>query len=323
VVTVTSGASHLQCGDSLHRESRSGRSRGAGNVSKTALVDGRKPVRAGTEKLRHLFSTFRPSQLWKSAPPQRADQGESVGLIIFTFRTACKTRPPSREGKTPFPLQWGYGHLQITYCPPAAARLIEKPQPAFGDHGRLPASSTFEGEDSWSTTGLSMADYHRMQTVKKTVGRRQATPEWANDNKRTREVICMFLENRAFGKVQRAKLQGATFDERLARAATALKTKVPAMTKTLDSLCSRYVAAKNIGDDATAQTLESEIEGIDTSIRLYDGGPAFIAGIVYFYYRCRYKSGEIGSELGIKAPHVRQLLRRLNLVAQGLNTDRT
>ena len=102
------------------------------------------------------------------------------------------------------------------------------------------------------------------------------------------------------------------------------------MTKLLDSLCERYVAAKNIGDLETAQILQREIEGIDTSIRLYDGGPAFIAwAFVYFYYRCRYKSGEIGSELGLKAPHVRRVLHKLNLVAQGkkrwrgVNTNRT
>jgi hypothetical protein len=219
--------------------------------------------------------------------------------------------------------------LNITYCPPAAAHLIEKPQPAFGDREQRPVDATFEGEDSWSSTGLGFEDYARMQTHKKTVGRRQATPEWANDNKRTREVICVFLEQRAFGKGQIRNLPQATFDERLARAATALKAKVPAMTKLLDSLCERYVAAKNIGDLETAQILQREIEGIDTSIRLYDGGPAFIAGIVYFYYRCRYKSGEIGSELGLKAPHVRRVLHKLNLVAQGkkrwrgVNTNRT
>ena len=112
----------------------------------------------------------------------------------------------------------------------------------------------------------------------------------------------------------------ATFDERLARAASALKAKVPAMTAVLDSLCQRYMAAKSIGDHAAARLLEKEIRGLDTTIRLYDGGPAFIAGIVYFYYRCRYKSTEIGSELGISNPHVRQVLHRLNRVACGMTS---
>lgn len=181
---------------------------------------------------------------------------------------------------------------------------------------------TYEGEGDFSTPGISLDDFSRMQVGRaRSTGRHLPTPDWANDNKRTREVICVYLEQRAFSKRMIRNLPQATFDERLARAGSALKARVPALTKSLDSMCQRYVAAKSIGDHAAARRLEIEIRGIDTTIRLYDGGPAFIAGIVYFYYRCRYKSTEIGSELGISSPHVRQVLHRLNRVAQGMTSS--
>jgi hypothetical protein len=68
--------------------------------------------------------------------------------------------------------------------------------------------------------------------------------------------------------------------------------------------------------------LESEIEGIDTYLRISDnGGADVVAATVYLYYRTGLDSVGVGSELGLKAPHVRQTLFRLHQTAKRLDAD--
>lgn len=59
---------------------------------------------------------------------------------------------------------------------------------------------------------------------------------------------------------------------------------------------------------------EVEIEGLDTFLRYTerDGGAGVIAAVVYLYYRAGMDSVGVGEELGLKPPHVRQILWRLN-----------
>jgi hypothetical protein len=182
----------------------------------------------------------------------------------------------------------------------------------------LPVAARYMGRDQWVSTGISHGDYNNMSTRDHKGGsgeRRLATPQWAMDDKKTAEVICCYLENRVFSDKQKAGLPKGSLADRLERATDALKKRAEASIRTLDSLCARYVAAKSEGDELKARMLNAEIETVDTFIRTCDDGPAFLAGIIYFYHRARMNSVEVGAEVKLKPTHVRQVLWRLNKVA--------
>jgi hypothetical protein len=68
--------------------------------------------------------------------------------------------------------------------------------------------------------------------------------------------------------------------------------------------------------------LEIEIEGIDTYLRYTTtGGADVIAAVVYLYFRAAIDSVGVGTELGLKPPHVRQTIWRLYQTARKLWPD--
>ncbi len=63
--------------------------------------------------------------------------------------------------------------------------------------------------------------------------------------------------------------------------------------------------------------LETVIEGIDTYLRYSEhGGADVVVSCVYLYYRVGMDSVGVASELGLKSPHVRQMLFRLHQTAK-------
>lgn len=207
----------------------------------------------------------------------------------------------------------------------------------------------------WLSNGISFDDYTRMQTItRKTAGeRRLPTPMWAMNNAMLRRVLVRFMEERAFSKKERATFQkDLGLRERLLQATSRIILKRPAAVATLDRLCEEYVSIKQRGlnpdmtdkewNESKAQPymafaegearyvdeqkrikqLESEIEGIDTYLRISEnGGADIVAATVYLYYRAGLDSVGVGSELGLKAPHVRQTLFRLHQTAKRLDID--
>jgi hypothetical protein len=68
-----------------------------------------------------------------------------------------------------------------------------------------------------------------------------------------------------------------------------------------------YLSAKKLHD------LEIQIQNIDTDIVLTERGHAeVIVAIVYLYYRLGWDSVTVAEQLGLKSPHVRQVLARLH-----------
>lgn len=190
-------------------------------------------------------------------------------------------------------------------------------------------------------TGLSWQDYGSMSThTRKQSGeRRLPTPDWALDDALLRELLVAFMESRAGIKPTKGRLR-----PRLERARLAILAQHPRLNETLDRLNARYVKIQVEGlpeEETTPQRtvfadcapevdtairqevtarktladLETEIEGLDTYIRYTrNGGAGVLAQVVYLYYRCRLDSVGVGEETGLKPPHVRQLLYRLNVV---------
>jgi hypothetical protein len=56
---------------------------------------------------------------------------------------------------------------------------------------------------------------------------------------------------------------------------------------------------------------------MDTAIRMMQN-PSLILSILYLAYRIGLPSPVVAAEVGVRAPHVRQVLRKANLVARDL-----
>jgi hypothetical protein len=190
-------------------------------------------------------------------------------------------------------------------------------------------------------TGISFEDYVAMSTRqhKPSNERRLPTPIWATNDELLRNLLVVFMEERCGIK----NPQG-TLLERLKVAQQAVINQHSRMRETLHRLCIEYVQLKQRGvlktekevdaeitkrygqpplpfgveynkklvESDRLRELEVEIEGLDTYLRYTrTGGADVLAAIVYLYYRAGLDSVGVAIELGLKPPHVRQLLWRL------------
>ena len=170
---------------------------------------------------------------------------------------------------------------------------------------------------------------HHTFLHKQSGGRRLPTPEWAMNDAALRRVIVTFMEERAFSKKERGALRKkAGLKERLNRALIKIISKRKLVISILDRLCEEYVQVKIENsqwpefylNETRVASLEREIEGIDTYLRISEnGGADIVAAIVYLYYRTGLDSVGVGGELGLKPPHVRQTLFRLNQTAENID----
>jgi hypothetical protein len=219
---------------------------------------------------------------------------------------------------------------------------------------KLPVSAKLTAT-GWLSNGIAFDDFAKMQTTtRKTAGeRRLPTPAWAMSNVLLRLVLVRFMEERAFSKKERLSVRKkAGLKERLDNAKKRIMAKRPAAMLVLDRLCEEYVEIKNKGlkpgitdkewneskpqpfmefaegearyqdEKKRLKQLESEIEGIDTYLRISEnGGADIVAAVVYLYYRTGYDSVGVAEELGIKPPHVRQTIYRLHQTAKRLEAE--
>lgn len=178
----------------------------------------------------------------------------------------------------------------------------------------FPVAAWREGASGdWQSNGISFDDYSRMQThVRKlSASRRLDTPEWAVNQDKLRELLVVFLEDRALSGKKRFS---GTLADRLAKAQGKLIADCENLKGLLDKLCREYVAVKKKNAlDPRVKKLQIEIEGLDTRIRFEgkDGGASLVLGVVYYYYRCGLDSVAVAKQLGCKPPQVRQILWRL------------
>ena len=88
----------------------------------------------------------------------------------------------------------------------------------------------------------------------------------------------------------------------------------PRQEALLQSLCKRYVAAKNAGDLKTASVLERQVRSLDGSLVIDKRGPAVVCGIIHYFFRVGYNSKETALALKhVASPcAVRQVAWRLN-----------
>ena len=181
--------------------------------------------------------------------------------------------------------------------------------------------------------------------------RKLPTPEWALNDRKLRKVLVTAMEERAGIKRPQGNLKSrlALAEEVIRSQRPRLIATLTRLCKTYVEIkgTRTYLPEESdqrvillaqemfgavclpLADDdsgngaATARALlrhlkqedyEVEIEGIDTFLRYteQDGGAGVLAASVYLYYRAGMDSVGVGEELGLKPPHVRQILWRLN-----------
>lgn len=210
---------------------------------------------------------------------------------------------------------------------------------------RAKAVSSTRTKDGWNSTGISFSDFGSMhvQRREKTQERRLPTPKWAVRNDWLSELLVVYLEERFYVRPN----SSLTLIERLAVARAAAEFYAPYKRQLLENwledyhnLCingrrdltdeeaiavfislkaidgqlpldadvaREYLAKKKLHD------LEIQIQNIDTDIVLTERGHAeVIAAIVYLYYRLGWDSVTCAEQLGLKSPHIRQVLARLH-----------
>jgi len=170
----------------------------------------------------------------------------------------------------------------------------------------------FDGHD-FKSTGIDYADsMHVIKGHKPGAGRRLETPEWVHNDTQLRTVLVRFMEVRANFR----RLQTGTMEERLARAIKKLEASKPVLVEIIGKLSKKYVDAKKAGaDSAILRRMARDIKTTDTRICWLGREHLLALGVVYRYFRCGEDSVATGAALGIKPPHVRQILWRLNWAA--------
>jgi hypothetical protein len=183
---------------------------------------------------------------------------------------------------------------------------------AWGKRGQRSVSAR-KTRDGWDSTGISWQDYGSMSTRqhKQSGERRLPTPMWALDDKLLRELLVVFMETR----LGIHNPTGTLLERRDFARAYAISDR-PRHEANLDELNLRYVEESKAGaPPERLKRLEQEIENLDTFLRTtVNGGMDTVAGTVFLYHRCKFDSVGVGTELGLKPPHVRQILWRMNQV---------
>jgi len=193
----------------------------------------------------------------------------------------------------------------VTICPPAPQTvhfdqhqfLKDRPKPVNGNNS------------------IAWEDYERMNlhTRKQSNERKMPTPEWALDDEKLRKLLVRFVENRA--GITLAVPGG--LKERLDHAWRVLQGDGPRLQKIMDGLNAEYICCT---DKKRRHELEVEIENCDTQLMLVAKGPGALLRMVHLYYRTRLDSVGVAGELGIKPPHVRTTLCRMNQFWKKMHT---
>jgi hypothetical protein len=203
----------------------------------------------------------------------------------------------------------------VTICPPGPIR--KELTTEFFDKGervsgRYPVSAEFDGKE-FSSPNLAFEDYSRMSTQqhKQSGERRLPTPAWALRPDLTRAVVVHYVERRAGFR----KPTPGTERERLARASKRNTEHCKNKEAVLRRMCAEFVELTKSGaDPARANNVAEQIKNLDTCLRVDRNIAGIALRCMHLYYGAGLDSVGVATELGLKPPHVRALIWKLNWV---------
>lgn len=181
--------------------------------------------------------------------------------------------------------------------------------------------------------GLAGEDYfgaHGMHTVyrKLRAQRRRPAPEWMNNTASLREVIVRLVESRACSGGNYRPDYKQPHAERLRIAQEKIATHEAWLIASLRPLMDEELRHRTKWEITGCQQarkrsreLQVEIEGADTQLRTLNRSAAIFAAVLYLYHLVGYNSVDTGMILGLKPPHVRQIVYRAGRIAEDLGFE--
>ena len=180
---------------------------------------------------------------------------------------------------------------------------------------------------------LNHSDVSRMHFMPRKVHpkRRLPTPLWALNDEQTRQVLVTYLERRYYlvpkgslvERLERCKRLGSWYGRRLKRVINGRIEEFRAVAKKNYTDLPRKSYEKLFLSALAGASPEEFAERLSAHITQRDG-EAFAAArcaelalaVVYYFYRLGWDSPTVASELGLRAPHVRQICARMNRAAR-------
>jgi hypothetical protein len=178
-------------------------------------------------------------------------------------------------------------------------------QSLSNDRFKYPVSARFDGHD-WKSHGLAHEDYSRMSTHVHVLnsGRSNDCPEWTVNTATITQVVVRFMEMRSGMRNPNT----GTIRERIERAEQRIKRSMPKKRAQLLQLCKKQMEAHG----EARKKLATLCENLDTQIVIAEMGARLVTGVISYYHLQGWNSVDTAHALGLKPPHVRQIVYRLN-----------
>lgn len=181
----------------------------------------------------------------------------------------------------------------------------------------LPVHLTEQNEDGSYQDGLSFDDYSRCQHLDhKLFNRRSSSPpSWAVNLRELSLVLARCLELRA--GIHSPRID--TPERRIVYAQNKILRDMPNQVAALDKMVAERMAST---DSERRRVLERQIRSLDGKLVIDQRGPALIAGVIFYFFRCGYSAPETSAALKgiISNLGVRQMAHRLEQLWQKMQS---
>lgn len=171
--------------------------------------------------------------------------------------------------------------------------------------------------DGFESTGLAFDDYSRCQISNhgSFASRPVTPPSWAVNLRELSLLLARSLELRA--GIHHPRID--TPERRIVYAQNKILRDMPNLVAALDNMVAERMAST---DPERRRELERQICSLDGRLVIDKRGPALIAGVVFYFFRCGYDSRETSAALkGIISPvGVRQMTHRLEQLWQKMQS---
>ena len=240
-------------------------------------------------------------------------------------------KPPSElEKDNPGSVAWAHKYLpdmgvkplrvNITHCPPATTGEGFDRYAWEGRKAKAVAARFCRGEDGTlqcRSNGIGYEDYGRMRTDQHEADlRSRIVPTWAFSKTKLQTVIALALERRA--NIWRNPRTDLPLQQRVELAQKQLLAQEPELTAQLAYFIGVYHHAKahDLENVLLLAFLSTEIQNLDTRIRVLRRWSALLAAICWYAWNLKWSSNRIGAELELKPCHVRRTLLCLRKIAR-------
>lgn len=181
----------------------------------------------------------------------------------------------------------------------------------------LPVHLPTQNEDGSYQDGLSFDDYSRGHQFQHKLfeSRSSNPPSWAVNLRELSLLFARCLELRA--GINHPRID--TPERRIVCAQNKILRDMPNQVAVLDKMVAERMAST---DPERRRVLERQIRTLDGKLVIDQRGPALIAGIVFYFFRCGYSAPETSTALkGIISPvGVRQMAHRLEQLWQKMQS---